>query len=175
MSRLPIIEVDMGAYGKQEIDFNAYLNISTDYISELHKDASNYAYIVTVEKALRKMLKIKEAEFENIKGTLTDEVTEELIRTIGKATVTAISAKLASDDTVMRYKQEILEMDSNVGVVTGMLSAMSMRHSDLKKLVEIQLAEGRMGNMDVKMPDENVQIEPRNKAVRGSKIKKEKV
>jgi hypothetical protein len=170
--RLPVIEVNMGDYGVQEIDFNEYMSISSDYVSELHKDASNYAYITTAETWLKKILKTKQLEFDNIKANLTEELTEELTQELGKKpTIKAIDAKLDSDDTIVRYKQEILELEMNVNVVSNMLRAMSMRHSDLKKLVEIRLAEGRMGNVDVNVEQKPVEVK---KPVRGGKIKKER-
>jgi len=178
--RLPVITVELGAYGTQEVDFNDYLSISTDLVEELHKDASNYAYIESIESELRTALKRKQAEFANTQGRLTGEITEELTKELGKKpTAKDIDARLDSDDTVVRFKEEIIAKEYQISIVAGQLSAMRMRHSDLKKLVEIELAQGRMGNLNVNTEEKVNEKEvekfreegKRNKPIRGKKGK----
>jgi len=152
-NRLPVITADMGNYGVQEIDFNEYMFISTDLVGELHKDAANYAYLDSVEKELKKRLKEKQIESDTIKGNLTAEVTQELVDSgVKKPTIAAVNAKLDADDTMIRFKQEILELEHNAAIVGGQLKGLQMRHSNIKKLVEMQLAEGRMANVNVSEP-----------------------
>jgi hypothetical protein len=170
--RLPVMTVDMGAYGQHEIDFSDYMNISSDLVAELHKDASNYAWIDSVEKSLRKQLELKKIEFETIKGNLTSEITTELQEELGKKpTVKDIDARLDSDDTVVRFKEEILEIENRIAIVGGQLRALTMRHSNIKKLVELSLAEGRMGNLNVNT--EEHKEEPKVEKRRGRVKKKD--
>ena len=163
--------VNMGAYGEHEIDFEEYVGLSTNLVEELRKDASNYAWIDSVEKALKKQLEYKKIEFENIKGTLTREIANELQEETGKKpTIKDIDAKLDSDDTVVRFKEEILEIQNRIAIVGGQLTALHMRHSNLKKLVEIELALGRMGDLNV----ENRPEEPKKRPGRVKKPRPEK-
>lgn len=153
--RLPKLTVDMGEYGQHELDFNDYLHISSDLVSELQRDASNYAWIDSVEKSLKKQLERKKIEFETIRGNLTGEITTELQEELGKKpTAKDIDARLDADDTIVRFKEEILELQNRIAIVGGQLTALHMRHSNIKKLVEISLAEGRMSDLNVKEPSQ---------------------
>ena len=132
MNRLPIVTVDMGAYGEQEIDFNDYLNISSDLVSELHKDAANFAYISSVEVAVKNAIKTKKLEFDSLKGEITEDIFTEMTSDKGKKpTVKEVDARLATDDTLVRFQQEIGALENTLSVIVGQLRAMEHKHSNL--------------------------------------------
>jgi len=148
--KLPIIEVDLGNYGVQVVDFSDYTIITSDLVEELHKGSGNFAFISSVELNLKSQLKRKNVEFEDLKGTRSTEVTAELLADNKKATAKAVDAVLASDETLIRFKEEVMQIEDKIALFGSLLRAMSMRHSDIKKLVELRLSEGAMGRIEVK-------------------------
>lgn len=152
--KLPILELDLGTYGKQTVDFSEYVTITSDLIEELHKDASNYAYIESISVNLKGQIKRKQNEYEALKGTRSSEVTAELVGSGKKATAKAVDAVLASDETLLRFAEETAIIEDNSALITALLRAMSMRHSDLKKLVELEINGMAMGRLNVKEPEE---------------------
>jgi len=158
-NRLPVITVDLGTYGVHEIDFNDYLNITSDYVTELHEDAARYAWLESVENKLRQQIKSKSLEFDALKGKITSEINVRMTKDLGKSpTVKVLEAEVAADDTLVTFQEQLNEMESQVGLVNKQIGALRMRHSNLKKLVELTIAGHVMGNVNVKEQKEELEV-----------------
>lgn len=141
MYKIPNIYVNLGEYGKQELDFQSAIEIVADLGTELVKDAGAYAYFDFVLSTLKKQYEKQKINNESYAAGLREQVQELLIqRGDKKPTVKDIDAAVQQDEKLLRLAEEQAELQSQIDRVRGFLTALSHKHSNLKELSRREIA-----------------------------------
>jgi hypothetical protein len=133
--------VDLGQYGKQEIDFNSLVRVSTDLNKELYEGAAAYAYVDFVTQELRRQYDAKKLALEEVTATRREILGKEIADVKGKApTVADMDAAVAKDATCVNMKEEMLDLAYQIDRVRGFGTALSQKHSNVKMLAQREIS-----------------------------------
>lgn len=138
---IPNMMVDLGQYGKQEIDFNSLVHVSTDLNKELYEGAAAYAYVDFVTQELRRQYDAKKLALEEVTATRREILGKEIADVKGKApTVADMDAAVAKDATCVNMKEEMLDLAYQIDRVRGFGTALSQKHSNVKMLAQREIS-----------------------------------
>ena len=138
---IPNMTVDLGQFGKQEIDFNTLVRVSTDLNKELYEGAAAYAYVDFVAQELRRTYEAKKLALEEVTATRREILGREIAQEKGKApTVADMDAALAKDATCVNMKEEMLDLAYMIDRVRGFGTALSQKHSNVKMLAQREIS-----------------------------------
>ncbi len=157
---IPNMMVDLGQYGKQEIDFNSLVRVSTDLNKELYEGAAAYAYVDFVTQELRRQYDAKKLALEEVTATRREILGKEIADVKGKApTVADMDAAVAKDATCVNMKEEMLDLAYQIDRVRGFGTALSQKHSNVKMLAQREISGLLMQDTSVGEAKEANQVE----------------
>ena len=178
MNKLPIMSVDLGEYGIQEVNFNECVKITQDITTELHDSPALYAWIASVRTNLETQLKLKKIKYESLKGERSSIITDEILASGKKATGKAVDAELANDDSLIRFNEEMLVLEDQIANLKDLITTLHQKHEVLHELSRRELKGFGMTFNEVKVEKEEkaephrVEKETSGKSKRGRKTRK---